>query len=448
MLARLILAFAFLTSATLPSFGADDVGAQRREDISVFRDRFWNVNPSLTESVRESGDATLADLAARAEEISLAEFEMTIAQLVALADNGHTSAFPSRRAFRYNTTPIRLVPFGEAFYVAHAQAAQADLLGARLVSIDGRGFGALQSAARSLMGGLPAWRDRQAPYLFQSPQQLHALGLADRPDRAEYVFEDGRGRTIRRILHALPPPPEYLFAMRWVFNERWIYPSPPPGEGEGWKSLLDERNAPWSLQERERVFRWRQDAALDALIIDMRLNIDSETESLDAFFAEVIEVQRVSSRANVVVDMRLNGGGDLNTTRAFMQKIPALFPGRLFVITSPWTFSAGIASVAYLEQAAPDRVTIVGEAVGDRLDFRGDGDIITLPHSGIMLLNARARHDYWNGCVAAPDCQPTVAANPIAVESLAPDIVAPWTIDAYVRGVDPAIAAIAAAIRR
>ena len=38
--------------------------------------------------------------------------------------------------------------------------------------------------------------------------------------------------------------------------------------------------------------------------------------------------------------------------------------------------------------------------------------------------------------------------NPIAVSSLAPDIPAPWTVESYLTGRDPAMDAVAAAIRR
>ena len=123
-------------------------------------------------------------------------------------------------------------------------------------------------------------------------------------------------------------------------------------------------------------------------------------------------------------------------------------PGRIFALTSPWTFSAAISSVGYLEQAAPRRVTIVGEAVGDRLNFFSEGDVVELPNSHAMILNATERHDYPTGCRGFGDCHGPVVRNPIAVPSLQPDIAAPWTIDAYIAGRDPGIEAVAAALAR
>jgi hypothetical protein len=150
----------------------------------------------------------------------------------------------------------------------------------------------------------------------------------------------------------------------------------------------------------------------------------------------------------VVLDMRFNGGGNLTTARDFMKRLPALVTGRIFVLTSPVTFSAAISSIGYLKQAAPDRVTIVGEGVGDRLVFFAEGSRVTLPNSGTMISFSTQRHDYNTGCRPYSDCHPPVVANPIAVPSLAPDVAAPWTIDAYRVGRDPGMEAVAAELRR
>jgi len=113
-------------------------------------------------------------------------------------------AFAAPRAARFNRVPIRLTPFGSEFHVLRAERASADLNGARLVAIDGHPVARLRDAARTLAGGVPAWRDRFAGFLFESPEQLHALGLAAKPDAALYRFETLDGRTVERALAARP----------------------------------------------------------------------------------------------------------------------------------------------------------------------------------------------------------------------------------------------------
>ena len=151
---------------------------------------------------------------------------------------------------------------------------------------------------------------------------------------------------------------------------------------------------------------------------------------------------------SLVLDMRANGGGNLQTARDFMKSLPNLIPGRIFVLTSPWTFSAAISSIGYLEQAAPTRVTIVGEEIGDRLEFWAEGRPTTLPRSGVVISLATQRHDYANGCRAYTDCHGPVVQYSIAVPTLGPDILAPWTISVYRSGKDPGMDAIVAALRQ
>ena len=134
--------------------------------------------------------------------------------------------------------------------------------------------------------------------------------------------------------------------------------------------------------------------------------------------------------------------------RDFVKSLPSLVPGRIFVLTSPWTFSAAISTAGYLEQAGGERVTIVGEMVGDRLEFWAEGRLVRLPYSGAAMSYSRQRHDYKTGCRPYTDCHGPVVRNPISVNTLAPDIEAPITIESILAGRDPAMEAIAQSLRR
>ena len=72
---------------------------------------------------------------------------------------------------------------------------------------------------------------------------------------------------------------------------------------------------------------------------------------------------------------------------------------------------------------------------------------MALPHSEAAILYATERHDYRTGCRNIDNCHGSVVRHPIAVDSLAPDIDAPWTIEAYLAGRDPAMEAVAEAVK-
>ncbi len=416
---------------------------QLEADLAAFRTQFLEVDKAYSADARAHAEARLRELEANLGRISAAQFELTLAQVVALADNGHTAAFAGPRSRRFNRVPIRLTPFERDFLVLRATEAHADLLGARIVSVAGIPIAEIRDSARTLSGGVSAWRDRNAHYLIESPEQMHAMGLLEEADGALYEFETMDQRRVERRFDAEPANPDRVRAGA----SRWLSPVLFPQERGSWRALLDPGHVPWSLQDVNELFRSRDVPELDATVVELRRNNSSPERQIGIALRELTDSIEARGRQHLILDMRLNGGGDLNTTRNFMKSLPDLVAGRIFVLMSPWTFSAAISSIGYLEQAAPDRVTLIGEGPGDRLEFFSEGGIVTLPNTGAMILNATERHDYRTGCVGKPDCHGPVVRNPIAVPTLSPDIDAPWTFDAYAAGRDPGMEAVAAVLR-
>src|SRR5262249_25891906 len=155
-------------------------------------------------AARAEAERRLGALEAGLEGWSDAAFELELARIVALADNGHTLAFPGPRSERYNRVPVRMVPFGDRFYGLRAAERCADLLGAELTAIDGRAIAEVRDVARTLAGGPPFRRDRFAPYFFESPELLHALGMSAGGDAAVYRFAASSGTVIERRLTGEP----------------------------------------------------------------------------------------------------------------------------------------------------------------------------------------------------------------------------------------------------
>lgn len=445
MIALFAGAFAGPSAATAqvvraPSFG--DAQSQR-EDIEVFRAEVLAQDQAYAPASRAEATMRLAALEQQAGAVSQAYFELELGRIVALADNAHTAFFPGPRSRRYNRVGVRLTPFGEDFFVLRATPALADLLGARLVAIEGRPISELRALARSLMGGLNASRDRNAGYFFESPEQLQALGVALSGDHAVYRFARLDGSLVERTLASEPASD----ARPRANSDRWLYPAPMAAEADAWRALLSPAQAPWALQDPDTPFRWRNAPEMEAIVLELRQNEDAEGAPISKALQEFTDAIKKHSPRNLIVDLRMNGGGDLNTTREFMQTLPTLVPGRIFALTGPWTFSAGIASLGYLKQAAPERVTLVGEPVGDRLQFFAEGKLVQLPNSKAIISIAKERHDYQTGCKGFPDCHKPIVRHPIAVASLTPDLPAAWTIEHYQSGQDPALLAVAEALK-
>ena len=424
--------------AAAPSPDGDTSRAAQTEDLKVFRRDFLAVDRSYSNAAHAEAELRLQALEAAAGSTDAAVFAVDLCRIAALADNGHTTC----KLTPAKGVPVSLLPIDGDFYIIAASPANRDLLGSRLAGIDGRPAATVSTALRSLHGGVAAWRDLEAAEAATRPDLLHALGLADATSVATYRFQTVDGRMVDR---KLAPEPQ----------------------GRDWPKVIPKDRAPWPLLDQQQPFRWRDAPELDAVVVEIRRNVDGKKQKIADFLADV-EVNRLRlGRKNLVLDMRFNTGGNFMLTREFLAAWPARISGRLFVLESSITFSAGIVDVAYLKQAGGDRVTLVGEAPGDRLVFFADQKQVTLPHSGVTLQYATQRYDLRDGCRTYTDCfvgmaQPGAVTGsppalvstidkgagrkPIAVKTLDPDIAAPWSIDDLLKARDPGMAAIQAAL--
>jgi hypothetical protein len=434
------------------------------EDIAVFRTEFLAVDRSFTPASRAAAEVELSRLERESETISPDDFAAHLCRIAALADNAHTQCPPTfvghemcRGAAamlsqpppgcraqtadfeipEFATVPLAFFPFGGDFNVTGTDSDEAEVLGCRLVAIEGRPLASILPALRGFAGGTDARRDLAVASALASPVQLHAVGLSRHTDAATYTFLTLQGQTITKKFN-VPGPADKRSA---------------------WQQLPESARAPWAFQTPEIPFRWRDAPEADAIVIQLRQIFDTNNQRIGDFL-ETAESHRASlTRKHVVLDMRFNGGGNLMLIRDFMRRWPKRAPGQFYVLTGRETFSAAIASIAYLKQAGGPRVTIVGEPVGDRLTFFSDGLPVRLPHSGRYFLPAVLRMDYRDGCRSYSDCfegvaqpgRPTglsllsslgrVDRMPISVTTLDPDLSIPSTIESWVAGRDAAMEA-------
>jgi hypothetical protein len=407
----------------------------QQEDVAAFRSGFLAVDRAYSPPAREEAERRLSALERAAGSTPSGGFIVELCRIAALANNGHSGCRISDAGVNLSFSPI-----GEQFYVFRAVTENADLLGARLLAIDGQSIKRIRRAIRSMAGGVPAHRDLLAAPVLARPDLLHVLGVGQAIGAATYRVQTLDGRTVERLL---------TVGVRSV----------------NWVSLQSEDPA-WALRDTNEPFRWRDAPELDAVVIQLRQNTDRGDRKIASFLEDGETARERLGRKNVVLDMRWNGGGDFSLTRDFMSAWPerAPPPGRFFVLIGPATFSAGIASVAYLKQAGKDRVTLIGAPVGDHLMFFAEGTPVLLPHSKLLLIPAPQRDDFKDGCRPYDDCvvdlaQPGAAhgtppekaaqlealgRKPVEINSLEPDVSAPWTMRDFLAGRDPGIEAVKA----
>ena len=210
---------------------------------------------------------------------------------------------------------------------------------------------------------------------------LVGAGFGTSPDHLRLTTQDRRGRrhTVSILARLDPPRGEAASGTPMLLDAAQMLPA--------------ERR-PLYLREPERPFRIAFPDGRDLAFVQLKA---TRGLGADAFLAEALIQLEARRPRDIVIDLRFNLGGDLNLTRDFMRALPEIASGRVYAITSGRTFSAAISSLGYLRQAAGDRLVIVGEPIGDRLEFWAEGNLITLPGLGAASSSARAAQLY-TGC--------------------------------------------------
>jgi hypothetical protein len=376
-----------------------------------------------------------------AASLSDAQFELAVARIVAIADNAHTKVREYNRTPRYNRLPIRGYPFADGYYIVRAFEGYEDLLGSRLVAIDGRPTEQLMSDLQPFIGGPMGTQMKYMPYLLESPELLHAAGLADAPDRLLLTMTPSNGSTRDVLLDGQFPDSSDQIARAHVLLAPRAYATSQPR----WKALHGVTDqTPLYLGKPIEAFQTALIADLNAFYVQFWANSDVGDVSVTEFCETALSRYRSEPMPVLIVDHRFNGGGNLELTRDCMTGLASSLPdgGRLYIIIGGATFSAGIYSAAFLKQTAGEDAIIVGEPVGDRLISWGEDNLLRLPNSGIEIKFSTGKHDLVNGCDDWRVCHWSVLSLDMHTPNLDPDLYAPLTFQDYAQQTDPALKAI------
>jgi hypothetical protein len=398
------------------------------EDVAVVRD-FVEKNRAYTPAARSEALRSVDLLPGLLSDP--ARFELEAAHIAALADNGHSALLPPQWATRYPRSPVHFGLFADGLFVIAAPPEQANLLRRRVIAINGHPWRTIQRAYARYQGGEQSFRDQFVPLFMETPALMTAAGLGGDPANLVLTIEGrrGRNRTVTIAARLTPPEGEAAFVGYPVLLDA--------------AAMLAPAARPLYLQEPDSAFRLAFPPGTGAGYIQLKA---VRGLGIDTWLAATLVELRARRPRDIIVDLRFNLGGDLNLARDFMQALPALAQGgRVYAITSGRTFSAAISSLGYLKQAAGDRLTIVGEPIGDRLEFWAEGNILRLPGLGAFMLYADERHNYTTGCPEA-DCHGSIRDHPIRVRSLQPDLPTPLRFSDFAAGRDPAMEAIIRAI--
>jgi hypothetical protein len=413
-----------------PATGALDA---QRQDIRYFRELIA-LDRSFSLTAREEANRRLDVLEGLLTVFDEPHFRIALMRIDALADNGHSRVEGDGRA-RSLVLPIHAAAFSDGLYIMRAADGYADLLGGRVIAIDGQAVDDAMAKLEQLRGGTQQWRSLLASQYLTRQDLLYGIDVARDPQHSDWTVETPAGIVTRRLEAFVPSGSDSPPITRWLSSEHLT------GREETWRSVEPDHALPLSLSDFDTAFRSLPIPGTCAYYVQLKSNADQGGLSIKAFLSNTERQLQRARPCNVILDLRYDSGGDYLNTYHFARHLPSLIPeqGKIFVLTGPTTFSAGITTIAFIKHADPRRVVILGEPVGDRLQFFSEGGRACLPNHALCVDYETGKHDYQHACTDWDVCFWLNYFFATRVNSLDPDEAIPWSFKEWLTGVDPVL---------
>ncbi len=386
-------------------------------DLNYFLDLMERRHPNPFHTVdKKDWHAAANALRQRLPKLTDLEVVGGFMRLASMIGDGHTTVYPPFDGpLAFHMTPVWPYAFGDDWRIISAAPDFADLVGARIVAVEGV---PMAEAAERLAAHLPSDNTMTHKWIVNVALQFAEVsqGVFGASDscclNVEVLLESGERRTVQLPGGEIDRNPMAAWApLHW--------PSVQPEVSPLWLKNVDAKHWYEKFDDVGMIY---------AQINQVR---DDETRSLEEFGRELRQVLSEGDYRHLVIDLRHNNGGNGYLNWPFVRELvrtEALdHPDGLFVITGRRTFSAAMLLSSMIEFHTD--ALFVGEPTGSRPQFYGEDTEFQLPYS--KLAGSISSRWFQNRFIS-DDERPWIA----------PDIVAELTFDDLRAGRDPAMQAI------
>jgi tetratricopeptide (TPR) repeat protein len=358
-----------------PHIGSREQGW--RYDLQFLTSEIQRLHPVYSSGVPETYRQRLAALHRRLDSLTDQQIAVEIMALFASLGDAHSVMFPfGMKKGVLSRLPVQLYAFSDGMFIIDAPPSMEELVATRVVEIGGKDVGALGDALQPYLS-----RDNDAFLSFELPI---ALTFPDLLVTAGAAVQDG------------PVPFKLLHDQRTFIAEVTPLQGPLDPEKLPLKLIAPKKSAagpPDYLAHLHKNF-WLRSLGHDLLYVQINQCRDQSTKTLDQFAGEMDEAIATQKPRNLVVDVRLNNGGDYESmfgvAKCILRFEKSRPDARLFVIIGRNTLSAAQNFISLLDVMG--NPIFVGEPSGSRPNHTGDDTEVTLPYSGISGSIACALH--------------------------------------------------------
>ena len=438
----------FMPNVAAPKFDPPaNVAEARLQDIEYLA-TLTEYDRSFSDSAQQEFASSLKTLRETSEAMTDAEFYLGLAEAIALGDNGHTNLSYRPQYTEFNTIGARFYAFNDGVYVVSAAPEQANLIGRRVVAIDGTPVEQLQASLQVYRGGNETWRTLYSSLILESPELLAAAGYAASPDRLDLtlISEEGLPEIVSFDGRYAENPADLPWRSAW----QTLVPDGENPAYQVWTHAMDLDGArlPRYLTQRGQVLDYELENG--GYYIRALPGFKAGEQSIKRAYKSILSNIPDASLDYLVVDFRLHDGGDYTKSMSFSKAAPKKVKEdrAIYIITGPNTISAAIVTTAMLKHHSGERGTIIGEQMGDREKFWAErGSSFRLPNSGYYVNYATGYHDWEKGCKGEPYCYTMNEMYEVPAGDLSPAVTLDQSFESYQSGEDVVLNWVAAQTR-
>lgn len=353
------------------------------QDLEYLQNDYLKICRSFNKKQKKKFILEIEGIKIRRDQLSDNEIALKITHAVALANDAHSNV-------KLKYMPIvGVIPswFKEGLFITKTSTLKRHHLGKRIVKINDLQINEVKNKFYSYIPGIDANKKSALPYLIIRPDFWNGLyrKYSSKYVTVEMINESGNIETDTIFIE---PIRSTLINLYWKNVPDSIFVKHP----KPFKTL------PLYLSSPYKAAFYKE---LNNNLIYIQLN-SSKNKGIDLgeFSKDLKYRLERNNFENIILDIRLNSGGNYNLTRKIEKCVLKSIKrngGHLYLITGNRTASAAINLAAALKAKLKGKITILGEPIGDSLTFWAEPKIFTLPNSGLKISASTYHHNMKTG---------------------------------------------------
>ena len=362
----LLFSIALLLSFTLPAqnqLSAEDW----RADLRFLQNTIHQDYPFLFKKVsKEDFDQEVEKLYQAIPNLQEHEVVAGLVRLVSSFKYGHTMIRPTK----FNQLPLNFYHFSDGVFVEGVHQDYKNCLGAKVLKVEGM---PIEKALEAIYPVVPAENDQYFKgyglnYL-RIAEILHAQGVTKSlQDKITLTLEKD-GKSFEQSFTTVPAQ---RFPQAYGFTQAQ----------NDWLPLREQDKTPYYLKHLDKNYYYEYLPDTKTVYVRYSQVVPDDTEDIPTFFGGVFDFIEQNEVDKLVLDVRLNGGGNNYNNKVVVTgiiKSKINEPGKFFVIIGRRTFSACQNLVNEFDNYT--NAIFVGEPTGENINFYGDNRQVKLPKS-------------------------------------------------------------------